>query len=95
MNKTNGQLIKWSEEIITWAIKVSCESDLKLGILSSILEKNTFLILESALQSSKKWFSSSILLLLQKEHILSLQGISSYLPVSVLSKDDRKLETHD
>ena len=56
MNKTNGQLIKWSEEIITWAIKVSCESDLKLGILSSILEKNTSLILESALQSSKKWF---------------------------------------
>ena len=40
------------------------------------------LIEEYLLQSSKRWLSSSILLPLQRGHILSSRGILSYLPVS-------------
>ena len=44
--------------------------------------KGMSLIEEYLWQSSKRWVSSSILLPLQRGHILSSRGILSYLPVS-------------
>ena len=52
------------------------------GILDQILEKKTSLFVEYLAQSSKRWISSAVMLPLQRVHILSLQRILSYLPVS-------------